>query len=1048
MAKNTKTKVFATTASVAMVASAVVPAAVAAADLNDFNTVPSWATDAVQYLADNGYVQGDQNGNFNPGKSISRAEAAEIFTNVLGLSTSGTETFSDVNGEWFADAAIATSNTTPKIFKGDGAGHFLPNKTLTRQEAAVAIVAAYGLTGEASLDFDDTADIASWATDAAEAAVANGIINGRGQDGSLFAPKADISKAEFAVMIKRAIDATSEAAVVGVSATNLKEIVVSFNTQLDKDTAEDLTNYTLTTLGGASLTGGDAELQADGKSVLLTLGTEADQQDSVKVTVDGVLAANGVAVEETSKSVSFFDTKAPVAQSVKVTGPRTLEVAFSEPLQNVPTTFKLDNGTYYAAVTNFTPGDKKVTLSLGTTLTEDTHSVTVSGGDDYAEFKVAETTLNFDYQKDVVAPTVSVSKATETKVTVKFSEPVAATGLNADVTAYYGYNKSASYKGTLAAVDAVGGYSDTYTVTFSTPIPEGSHTLYLNTKADKLQDAWGNDVVSTQLGFSVVTDTVKPTVLSVSAEADDELLVKFSEEVVEADAENKTYYTLKDANGDVIKTASFADVDNNGHLNANATVSYNATDKEATINFTNSLPGGTYYLTVEKVRDNAFVKNTMESATYAFNVTDSSAPSVSSAVVNSDGSKIRVSFNEPMSTEGLTDVSNYRLIVDNSSSVALPDDSTVSIVNSKTVEISLGTADSNIDGASTDKIQVSGKLKDATGNAIGGFFAEQAISADAIALVDNSAAAVNAKTIQFEVDKELSGIDVDQFTAVATAADTTAASVANVYYTNDSGKSTVTVVLDKALETDLTGFTSLTIAAGGLTNVFGTDNGTNIVVNTAGVSALADEVAPKVESVDTASTSTIDVTFSEAINADTVSKYTFGVEGNTVTGISWAGNVLTLTLDDAIQTGDTPAVTQLLDLEDSQGNVLEAGSSVASTDDGVVPAISSVVIGGTADDAVTAQDTITITFTEATDKPTLNNASFNTSTKTLDLANNGSATWNSEGTVLTIVLGDTPTITAADTIAFAAVDTVEDASGNDFGTGTVYTVPTLAGSDW
>lgn len=207
-------KVFASTASVALLASAVVPAAVAAADLKDFNTVPSWATDAVQYGVAEGYFQGDQNGNFNPSQTVTRAVGAEVLAKALDLPTAGTENFSDVaSGDWFYKSVVATS---PEIFEGSN-GKFMPAKQLTRQEAAKAIVSAFGLTGSAELNFDDAADIDTWAVDYAEAAVANGIIKGRGADASLFAPKADISKAEFAVMVKRAIDATEEVYASGVA---------------------------------------------------------------------------------------------------------------------------------------------------------------------------------------------------------------------------------------------------------------------------------------------------------------------------------------------------------------------------------------------------------------------------------------------------------------------------------------------------------------------------------------------------------------------------------------------------------------------------------------------------------------------------------------------------------------------------------------------------------------------------------------------------------------------------------------------------------------
>lgn len=44
----------------------------------DAKSIPSWATDAVKYVTEKGYMQGDDLGNFNPNQSITRAELAVV----------------------------------------------------------------------------------------------------------------------------------------------------------------------------------------------------------------------------------------------------------------------------------------------------------------------------------------------------------------------------------------------------------------------------------------------------------------------------------------------------------------------------------------------------------------------------------------------------------------------------------------------------------------------------------------------------------------------------------------------------------------------------------------------------------------------------------------------------------------------------------------------------------------------------------------------------------------------------------------------------------
>ena len=126
MAKSNKgRKLFATSATAALVAAAIVPVA-SAAQVNDFNSVSSYAQEAVQDLVDRGVITGDEKGNFKPQNKVSRAEAAKILTEALGLEATGSINFSDVKASaWYYDAiAAAVSN---KVFEGQGAGKFNPS---------------------------------------------------------------------------------------------------------------------------------------------------------------------------------------------------------------------------------------------------------------------------------------------------------------------------------------------------------------------------------------------------------------------------------------------------------------------------------------------------------------------------------------------------------------------------------------------------------------------------------------------------------------------------------------------------------------------------------------------------------------------------------------------------------------------------------------------------------------------------------------------------------------------------------------------------------
>lgn len=240
MAKQIKgRKFFAATASAALVASAIVPVA-SAAELKDAGKIPTWAQEAVQALVEGKVIEGDQNGYFNPGGTVTRAVAAQILTKALDLPTTGTENFSDVKeGAWYYDAVVATSNAG--IFKGNDLGQFDPNGLLTREQAASVIVRAFGLEGSADLSkFADADKVAGWAKEDMAIAVANGVIKGNGSE---LNPKASITRAEIAVMVHRTIEGENtdpvetELKVESVSAINNTTVEVTFDeevTEVDK----------------------------------------------------------------------------------------------------------------------------------------------------------------------------------------------------------------------------------------------------------------------------------------------------------------------------------------------------------------------------------------------------------------------------------------------------------------------------------------------------------------------------------------------------------------------------------------------------------------------------------------------------------------------------------------------------------------------------------------------------------------------------------------------------------------------------------------------
>lgn len=419
--QNKGRKFFATTATAALVASAIVPVA-SAAEFQDAASISSWAKEAVQFLTDKGYIQGDEKGNFNPAGTLTRAEAAEILSKALDLKATGTEDFSDVSeNDWFYNAVLATS---PELFDGMGNGKFEPKAQLTREQAAKVIVQGYQLTGKADLSqFADASKASKWAVSYLETAVENGVINGKG---SLLAPQDKISREEFATMVKRTIDAVQEVtpAVEAVKGLNAKELEVKFNTAVDAKDAAITTKYAVE---GVAIT--NAVVSEDGMTVILTTDKEVKLTNG-KVTVKPIKtkADAKVLTEEFNKLITFADTTPVSVNSVEAKG-TTAVITFDEPVQSEGTISL--NGTELSK-DRYTLTGKKLTIT-GLTA-EQSYKVDIVGATDFANNIANPIAVNFTVLKadvDNSKPTVSTA-VNGTDITFDFSEELMKQNLNAD----------------------------------------------------------------------------------------------------------------------------------------------------------------------------------------------------------------------------------------------------------------------------------------------------------------------------------------------------------------------------------------------------------------------------------------------------------------------------------------------------------------------------------------------------------------------------------------------------------------------------------------
>lgn len=181
----------------ALAAALLLPANAHAVSVSDFSDFPSdWSAQALESAVENGLLNGS-GGRINASGSLTRAEMAAIVNRAFGSSNPASLSgYSDVSPDawYYEDMAKAVQMGS---FQGAD-GKLNPSARITREEAFTVLSRAFLLDeGDTAVlnQYDDSADISSWARSSMAAMVENGYVHGAG--GSLN-PKGNITRAEFA----------------------------------------------------------------------------------------------------------------------------------------------------------------------------------------------------------------------------------------------------------------------------------------------------------------------------------------------------------------------------------------------------------------------------------------------------------------------------------------------------------------------------------------------------------------------------------------------------------------------------------------------------------------------------------------------------------------------------------------------------------------------------------------------------------------------------------------------------------------------------------
>lgn len=133
-----------------LIAGMLTGSALAASKFPDVSDSQEYA-EAVQTVSNFGIMVGDENGNFNPDNTVTRAEMAVILCNMQGVTgdlTTNGALFTDVPADHWANPYVVKAAELGLI-NGYGNGQFGPSDGVTYEQVVTMFIQSWGLGAEA-----------------------------------------------------------------------------------------------------------------------------------------------------------------------------------------------------------------------------------------------------------------------------------------------------------------------------------------------------------------------------------------------------------------------------------------------------------------------------------------------------------------------------------------------------------------------------------------------------------------------------------------------------------------------------------------------------------------------------------------------------------------------------------------------------------------------------------------------------------------------------------------------------------------------------------
>lgn len=178
-------------------------AMLAALPAGQYHDVPVgfWAYKEITDLSKAGIINGYEGSLFKPDNTMTRAEAAKILSEALGLTPKSSRSFNDVADNHWAKGFIGAV-VNAGIMKGTSETSFAPNDKLTRAQIAALLARAFELkTNSTETNLIDIEQ--HWAYEDILKVTSNGIADGFTDN--TYRPNTYITRGEFCVFLYRSI---------------------------------------------------------------------------------------------------------------------------------------------------------------------------------------------------------------------------------------------------------------------------------------------------------------------------------------------------------------------------------------------------------------------------------------------------------------------------------------------------------------------------------------------------------------------------------------------------------------------------------------------------------------------------------------------------------------------------------------------------------------------------------------------------------------------------------------------------------------------------